>query len=418
MARPRLNPRYKMEPELASAIIYYDKKEFTSFYNLWQSIDSDDADMVSSGQFSTFMGYMKDIHNDIDEEEEILSEYIVTKLRSANDLEPSRIKREQFELWMSEVQEKDNPANFSLSEDLFDKYCWLCYKDKIDRADRSNMPFRDKLSIKPFNLDISSERPTYSKISGISNSREGKMSYTTGISILDDFVKPFVTNLLIIAARPGVGKSVFMLQQALENASKGIPSLFISLEMTDIQIKARIMNWYKNRKTNSSEWDKIEKEEAFQTLDNNLFILSNKSNNGNIIIEFAEKMIEENDIQIVFVDYLQLIRYPESDEWGSLRKATFDLKTLGVNYNALVVSCSQVLRKSTTYGLELESLFGSSTIENDADIVIGMEVAGRDKIDNSDEEIIYLKILKNREGLSGKKIKMMVKYITMKFVEV
>lgn len=419
MARPRINPRYKIEPELAAAIIYYDKKEFNSFYSLWESIDADDADMVSSGQFSTFMKYMREIHNEIeDEEEEISSEYIISRLRSSNDLEPNKIKREQFELWLSEVQEKDSPSNFSLSEELFDKYCWLCYKDKIDRADKSNMSFKEKLSIKPFSLDIISDRPSFSKISEIENSRLNKPSFTTGITILDDFVKPFITNLLIIAARPGVGKSVFMLQQALVNASKGIPVLFVSLEMTDIQIKTRMMNWYKNRKVDPEEWPEIEKEEEFKFLDEHVFILSNKSNNGNIIINFAEKMIDDYGVQIVFIDYLQLIRYPSMDEWSSLRKATFDLKTLGVRKDCLVVSCSQVLRKSTTYGIDLESLFGSSTIENDADIVLGMETAGREKIDNSDEELIYIKVLKNREGLSNKKIKMLIKYITMRFVEV
>ena len=419
MARPRINPRYKIEPELAAAIIYYDKKEFNSFYSLWESIDTDDADMVSSGQFSTFMKYMREIHNEIeDEEEEISSEYIISRLRSSNDLEPNKIKREQFELWLSEVQEKDSPSNFSLSEELFDKYCWLCYKDKIDRADKSNMSFKEKLSIKPFSLDIISDRPSFSKISEIENSRLNKPSFTTGITILDDFVKPFITNLLIIAARPGVGKSVFMLQQALVNASKGIPVLFVSLEMTDIQIKTRMMNWYKNRKVDPEEWPEIEKEEEFKFLDEHVFILSNKSNNGNTIINFAEKMIDDYGVQIVFIDYLQLIRYPSMDEWSSLRTATFDLKTLGVRKNCLVVSCSQVLRKSTTYGIDLESLFGSSTIENDADIVLGMETAGREKIDNSDEELIYIKVLKNREGLSNKKIKMLIKYITMKFVEV
>lgn len=419
MARPRINPRYKIEPELAAAIIYYDKKEFNSFYSLWESIDTDDADMVSSGQFSTFMKYMREIHNEIeDEEQEISSEYIISRLRSSNDLEPNKIKREQFELWLSEVQEKDSPSNFSLSEELFDKYCWLCYKDKIDRADKSNMSFKEKLSIKPFSLDIISDRPSFSKISEIENSRLNKPSFTTGITILDDFVKPFITNLLIIAARPGVGKSVFMLQQALVNASKGIPVLFVSLEMTDIQIKTRMMNWYKNRKVDPEEWPEIEKEEAFKFLDEHVFILSNKSNNGNTIIDFAEKMIDDYGVQIVFIDYLQLIRYPSMDEWSSLRKATFDLKTLGVRKDCLVVSCSQVLRKSTTYGIDLESLFGSSTIENDADIVLGMETAGREKIDNSDEELIYIKVLKNREGLSNKKIKMLIKYITMRFVEV
>lgn len=416
MARPRYNPRFKLEPELASSILYYDKEEFSSFYSVWQNIEND-QDMAPSGQFHYFIKNIKEINDNNKEGREIHPEEYIAKLRQINESEPSRIKREQFDIWLDEVIEKDSPKSFALSEELLDRYCWLCYKDKIDKVDKSDLSFKDKLELRPIRFDTSRIGSSYISISNIIDNEESNKEYTTGSSIIDDFISPVSTNFMVVAARPGVGKSVFLLQQGLQNASMGIPCLFISLEMTGRQLKKRIMNWYKGRVVDKSEWAEIEQEEKFKIIDKNFKIIPTESTNGNVILRQMKEAIEEIKAEIIFLDYLQLVRYAGLDEWGSLRKITFDLKQFAIHNKVLMVSCSQVLRSSNTHGLELESLFGSSTIENDTDIVLGLEATGREKQDNSDEQLLYVKILKNREGLGGKKIKMLVKYISMSFVE-
>ena len=136
---------------------------------------------------------------------------------------------------------------------------------------------------------------------------------------------------------------------------------------------------------------------------------------ANAVLDDIELSVQEQGYQIVMLDYLQITRYGDMDEWGSLRKLTFELKQLANKNDILVVSCSQVSRESTNYGLDLTSLFGSSTIENDTDIVLGFEDVETENIDDSPEASIDVKILKNRDGISRKTISQTLNRATMKY---
>lgn len=419
MARKRIsrikNQRLILEPELAASILYYDKKEFETFYQLWQNLGND-PDLMPSGQFFSFIKYINEIHNKNTTGKDLEPCDFIVKLKRLNSEEPSQTKQEQFNIWLDDVIARDTPTSFSLSEDLFDRYCWLCFKDKVEEVDKSSIPFKEKLSIRPFKFECSTSTQTFLSLSEVKEGVNGGKIYTTGIPILDDFVKPQTSNFMIIAARPGIGKSNFMLQQGLNNAIKGVPCLFISLEMTAIQLKRRIMNWYKNREVEKNEYKEIENEEKYKLIEKNFKIMPNKTHNADAILDYMKTSIDLFNTEIIFLDYLQLVRFNTLDEWASLRKLTFELKQFAAKNNILVVSCSQVSRDSTNYGVELSSLFGSSTIENDTDIVIGIEPIGRENIGNDDEQLAYLKILKNREGIHGKSIKTLIKYIPLKFL--
>ena len=81
-----------------------------------------------------------------------------------------------------------------------------------------------------------------------------------------------------------------------------------------------------------------------------------------------------------------------------------------------MVSCSQVSREASKYGIELSSLFGSSTIENDTDIVLGLESTetGNNLMDDPTANM-KIKILKNRQGIVNKNIDQELNRATMKF---
>ena len=417
MARRRRNSyqRIALEPELAASMLYYDKEEFNTFYQLWQNIGND-PDLAPSGQFFSFIQYINQIHNKNNTGKDLSPYEFIVQLKRLNSEEPSQTKQEQFEIWLNDVIARDTPTSFSLSEDLFDRYCWLCFKDKVQEVDKSSVPFSEKLNIRPFRFESGTTGQTFLSLNEVKEGENGGKIYTTGIPVLDSFVKPQTSNFMVIAARPGVGKSNFMLQQGLSNAMNNVPSLFISLEMTAVQVKNRIMNWYKGRKVEKHEFKKIEQEPRYQMIENNFKLMTNKTHNGEALLDYMKMSIELFGTEIIFLDYLQLVRFNTLEEWASLRKLTFELKQFAVKNNVLIVTCSQVLRDSSNYGLELTSLFGSSTIENDADIVIGIEEIGRGNLGSDDEQLAFLKILKHREGAHNKNIKVLIKYIPLKFI--
>ena len=408
----------KLEPQLAASMLYYDDTEFESFFKFWTNID-DNPELAPSGAFNSYIKYIDKILKSCKKRNIIVTkDILITSINQYNDNEASTIEKENFTIWFKLVLSEDTPSIFELSEEIFDHYLWLYYQDQIMVADNTNVSYKDKLAIKPPKINLREEEQTFYKISDINKGSIISKNYTTGIESLDEYIHAKKSNFIVIAARPSVGKSIFMLQQALANAALGVPVLFISLEMTGIQIKQRIMNWYKNRYVNPDEFEEIEKEEKFKFINNNLQIMDNKTHNGDVILNHMEEAIDKFGIEIIFLDYLGLVRFNKCDEWASLRKLTLSLKQFGIEHGTLMVSCTQVSRDSTTYGLELTDLYGSASIEADTDIVIGLESIDRDSNDESDEGIIFMKILKNRDGSRGRKMKMAIKYITMNFVDI
>ena len=225
-------------------------------------------------------------------------------------------------------------------------------------------------------------------------------------------VKPIRTNFMVIGSRPGVGKSTLMTKMAIANAKIGVKCLYVSLEMTEKQMRERICNFFseenlKERYTDEhgfidkagykEEQRKLIASKKFKTCGDNLCLYINRRTDATSILTFIEQDIKKNHYKIIFIDYLGLLQYAGLDEWASLRKLTKDLKSIAMRLNVLVVSASQVSRTSTERGLYLTDMFGSQSIESDTDIVIGLEGAQTSN-NNIPTSAINIKTLKNRDG--------------------
>lgn len=405
----KITERQKLEPQLAASMLYYDKHEFNSFLKLWRSIENE-PELEPSGNFRKFIGYLEEYNNIA--ETELTKGAILKYVTQRVDLEPSKLKKNQLLMWMDAVIAEDSPSIFEIGEDLFYHYVWLCYKDSIELIEKQEVPYKEKLLLEPVRVDYTESEGIFSKIS--QTKTEEIEAFETGMPFLDDYLKPSKTNFMVIAARPGVGKTTFMLQMALHNASKGIQTLFISLEMTDQQIETKILNWYKGYNVDPEDYAKVKMEPKFQYLDKHLDLILNKTNNAETILKLAKDAVRKFGTEIIFLDYLQIARYNDVDEWASLRKLTFNLKKFGTENKVLVVSCSQVDRKSDDYGMTLGSLFGSSSIEADTDIVIGIEAMDSGSL-LTEIKKGSIKILKNRMGLSNVKIDTTIHYNTLMF---
>lgn len=207
----------------------------------------------------------------------------------------------------------------------------------------------------------------------------------TGFRKLDLITGGLVkTNLIIIAARPSVGKSAFLNSLVLHAAGAGYNVGIISLEMPKVQIGARMgslvsdIDFYKifrNRMEDEQESEKLHK--YLGSLSDLPIKVSTKTDvNVNDIRAKAAQLIYKNKLDILFIDYLQLIESEEGKNYNreqEVSKMSRGLKCMAMEYGIPIVVLAQLNReseKSANKKPQLHHLRESGSIEQDADGVI------------------------------------------------
>lgn len=195
------------------------------------------------------------------------------------------------------------------------------------------------------------------------------------------------SDLIIIAARPGMGKTAFALSMARNMAVEfGVPIAFFSLEMTAPQLVIRILSaqtQISSERIRKGELDDMEwmtLNEAMNKLSNvKLFLDDTPALSIFELRAKARRLKQAYDIQAVYIDYLQLMTAKidrnsnREQEIASISRA---LKALAKELNIPVIALSQLSRdvekRSGTKRPQLSDLRESGAIEQDADIVIGI----------------------------------------------
>lgn len=201
----------------------------------------------------------------------------------------------------------------------------------------------------------------------------------SGLMELDDLTDGFQSgDLIVIGARPGMGKSLFAMT-ILKNS--GIPAGFVSLEMSSHQIGIRLLSSTSNvpmwnlRKgiIQKGQWvDVMRGGSDMATLPIYFSFTARKARDiEKVIVE----MIEKYGIKIVCVDYLQLIRSDGSKQNREREIAEIScmLKSIAVDYQIPVIAVAQLnreLEKRENKRPILADLRESGAIEQDADVVI------------------------------------------------
>ena len=207
---------------------------------------------------------------------------------------------------------------------------------------------------------------------------------TTGFYALDKKTTGFNPgDLVIIAARPAMGKTSIVLNTALQNLEKGDGVIFFSLEMPETQLMIRLISAktgvpLQNVRKGELDPEQAKKvEQAFEELSTKkLFVDDSGSVNINQLRARARKIAqnEENNIKIIIIDYLQLMQ----GTGGTDRRLVVDeisrgLKLLAREMEVPIIALSQLNR-----GLEgrpdkrpmLSDIRESGAIEQDADIIM------------------------------------------------
>lgn len=240
----------------------------------------------------------------------------------------------------------------------------------------------------------------------------------TGFQDIDNKLSGFQkSDLIILAARPSVGKTSLALDFARNAATRSkIPVAFFSLEMSKQQLVDRMVAAESKVDAWKLRTGKLSLDEDFARLQNAIASLSNApimidDQAGNSIMRMRSvirrhnSQHHDNPIGLVIVDYLQLMTTAKS--YDSMVNQVTDisrsLKGLAKEFNVPVIALSQLSRAVEARGGKprLSDLRDSGSIEQDADIVMFIHRES-DQDKGGKQNVAELLIEKHRNGPTGK----------------
>lgn len=260
------------------------------------------------------------------------------------------------------------------------------------------------------------------RIQRVQNS-EGITGVHSGFHKVDQFTMGWQKgNLIILGARPSVGKTAFALNLARNAAVEfNHPVAFFSLEMTSMELTDRLIatesgissDKIKGKvKLEPYEWQVLEKSVG-KIFKAPLYI---DETPGITLTEFvakAKRLVREKGVEIIFVDYLQLMHSgkPQVGGFSKVQEVTEisnTLKTTAKELNIPIIALAQLNRNlMSRMGSNgkpmLSDLKDSGSIEQDADIVVFLHRPGliglaEDPEEQAKTEVIFAK---NRNGQVG-----------------
>ena len=244
-------------------------------------------------------------------------------------------------------------------------------------------------------------------LEGLNDSGQPSRGLMTGIYSVDQaFGVMMPGELVVLAARPGIGKSSLAMQIAIHNARQGRSVLFVSLEMTEEELALRqlcsVAKVNQRRVRCSGSIDKEERQRliaAGSELHSLPFELWAPPRANTSAIRGACRLTQRTKgIDLLVVDYVGLVtptdsKRPRHEQIGAVTAA---LKATAKELGVPVLALCQLNRDAEGKEPTLAMLRDSGSVEQDSDAVIFLHRKCRD------QEMTDLIIPKNRHGPEGK----------------
>lgn len=259
--------------------------------------------------------------------------------------------------------------------------------------------------------------PAWERILKAQEKKDGITGVTTGFKKLDNMLSGFQkSDLIILGARPSMGKTALVLDMARSAAKAGHSIALFSLEMSKEQITDRLISteakvslWRlrTGRLTDDMDYQMIQA--ALDRLSNmKIFIDDTPSMNILQIRSMARRLQMEQNLEMIIIDYVQLItplRHSENTV-QQFTEISHGLKALARELNIPVLALSQLNRAVDAREIKrpkLSDLRETGSWEQDADIVMFIYRPDKDKINPSIEELNTAQIIvgKHRNGPLG-----------------
>ncbi|HKM29677.1 MAG TPA: replicative DNA helicase [Bacilli bacterium] len=295
----------------------------------------------------------------------------------------------------------------------------------LEDTEKTVFQIVNKRRTTPFmKIDEATEKVMYIIEENKKSEGKGVIGLDTGFKKLNEFTLGFQKGeLIILAARPGIGKSAFALNVAanacLERKSH---VAFFSLEMSIDQLVMRLLSSKANvplQKIRSGDMNPTEMTKVLAAKtkldDSNLYIDEGVTGNLEDVKVKCRKLKREGKLDIIIIDYLQLLAISSGQDklstYERVTKLSRGLKMLARELNVPVLALSQLSRAIEKRPEDeqtpmLSDLRESGSIEQDADIVIFLH---RRTTKKEEEELkmsnrsrkTEVHISKNRQGEVG-----------------
>lgn len=255
---------------------------------------------------------------------------------------------------------------------------------------------------------------TFSKLEELSMNKGDLTGVPSGFIDLDRKTSGFQnSDLILVAARPAMGKTSFVLNIAVNAALRKYPVAIFSLEMSRIQLVNRILSLeatvelekMRTGKLDSEDWKKIGYSLG-PLAKAPIYIDDNAGTTTMEMMSKLRKLKLEKGLGLVIIDYLQLMesRKKTENRQQEISEISRSLKIMAKELNVPVIALSQLSRapeQRADHRPILSDMRESGAIEQDADMVMFLY---RDDYYNEDSEkknIVEVIIAKHRNGSTG-----------------
>ena len=289
--------------------------------------------------------------------------------------------------------------------------------ETLDQAEKKVYNVTNATVTQKFKSIGSSLTEAWERFEHLSANQDAHRGVLTGFGALDNILAGLQkSDLIILAARPSMGKSTFALDIARNAALQhGAHVGFFALEMSDQQLVDRLLAAEAGVDSWKLRTGKLKTDQEFEAVQDAMTKLSGASIHiddqpGNNILKMrssARRLKNEHGLDLLIVDYLQLMSPTSTKASDSMVQQVTEisrsLKILARELDVPVLALSQLSRAVEQRGGKprLSDLRDSGSIEQDADVV--MFIHREDKINKESERpnIAEIMVEKHRNGPVG-----------------
>jgi len=307
------------------------------------------------------------------------------------------------------IEAGDHISELGFREDIEDVF------EVLDQAEKKMMGINSNAGTHTFKSVKDSLPEAWERLEKLHENKGELRGVPTGFHDLDQYLSGFQkSDLVILAARPSVGKTTLALDIARQAAlNNGTPTVIFSLEMSTQQLvdrmlaaQSKVSAWNLRTGNLSSEAEFSKIRDSLDSLSKAPIFVDDMAGNSIIRMRSVCRRIRaEHGIGLIIVDYLQLMSTSKNYDSmvNQVTEISRSLKSLAKEFDVPVLALSQLSRAVEARGgrPRLSDLRDSGSIEQDADIVMFLhrEDAGKDESEKTN--IVQVLIEKHRNGPVG-----------------
>ncbi len=288
--------------------------------------------------------------------------------------------------------------------------------ETLDKAEKRIMNINDNTGNHTFSSLKTSLPEAWERLEKLHENKGQLRGVSTGFHDLDQYLSGLQkSDLIILAARPSMGKTTLALDIARQAALQNdVPTIIFSLEMSTQQLVDRMLAAQSKVNAWNLRTGNLSSEGEFSKIRDSLDLLSRApifvdDLAGNSIIRMrsvCRRIKAEHGLGLIIVDYLQLMSTSKNYDSmvNQVTEISRSLKALAKEFDVPVVALSQLSRAVESRGgrPRLSDLRDSGSIEQDADVVMFIHREDKGKDESEKTNIAEILIEKHRNGPIGK----------------